>query len=78
MKAMPDSRGACLNMDGLIELVFERVPDKALRGLVYDLLQGAEVLEVTHSGLGSFDLGEIEQQLGALLMLGTESGISTH
>jgi hypothetical protein len=42
-------------MDGLIELIFESVSDDAVESLLNDLLQGAEVLELSHSELGSLD-----------------------
>lgn len=54
-------------MDGLIELIFERVPDGAVAKLVNDLLQGAEVLALSHSELGSLDIKKVGQDLMLLL-----------
>ncbi|WP_153490586.1 hypothetical protein [Burkholderia cepacia] len=50
-------------MDGLIELIFDRVPDGNIDKLVNDLLQGEDVLELTHSELGSLDPKKADQYL---------------
>jgi hypothetical protein len=54
-------------MDGLIELIFERVPDGAVDKLVNDLLQGVGILELSHSELGSLDPKKAGQDLMPLL-----------
>lgn len=54
-------------MDGLIELIFERVPDGAIDKLVNDLLQGADILELSHSELGSLDPKMVGQDLMSLI-----------
>jgi hypothetical protein len=46
-------------MNGLIELVFEKVPDGAVNGLVSALLQEAHITEVSHSELGDREPKEV-------------------
>ena len=54
-------------MDGLIELIFERVPDDAVGTLMSDLLQGGSILELSHSELGSLDPKEFGHDVMPLL-----------
>lgn len=54
-------------MNGLIELIFERVPDGALNKLVSDLLQGAGILELSHSELGCIETNNTCRDLLLLL-----------
>ncbi len=42
-------------MDGLIELVFESVANNSVCPLLNDLLQGSDIVELSHSELGSLD-----------------------
>lgn len=55
-------------MDGLIELIFERVPDGAVDKLLHDLLQGQGILELSHSELGSLEPTKGTQKLLPLLL----------
>lgn len=55
-------------MDGLIELIFENVPDDSVDRLVYDLLQGAGILEISHSELGRLEQKLVDQDLMSFLM----------
>ena len=54
-------------MDGLIELIFERVPDNAVVKLINGLLQGEGILELSHSERGSLDPKKIDHDLMPLL-----------
>lgn len=47
-------------MDGLIELVFESVPDHSVNDLVDDLVNTSEVLELTQSELGAVDVDKVD------------------
>lgn len=46
-------------MNGLVELIFENVPDRDVGRLVANLLQGADVTEISHSELGRLDPSEV-------------------
>ncbi|GGY20378.1 hypothetical protein [Paludibacterium paludis] len=54
-------------MDGLIELIFEQVPDEAVGRLMNDLLQGVDILELSHSELGRLDPKKANFDLMTLL-----------
>ena len=54
-------------MDGLIELIFNGVPDGAVDSLVYTVLQRADICEVSHSERGRLDLPPVGQDLMLLL-----------
>ncbi|WP_426395237.1 hypothetical protein ACN9M1_13900 [Ralstonia sp. R-29] len=54
-------------MDGLIELVFEGVPEHAVDKLVCDLRQGAAILEIFHSELGCLAPEQADQDLTQFL-----------
>ncbi len=60
-------------MDGLIELVFENVPDDGIGKLIRHLLRGAGKLHVTHSELGELDPTKSVEELLPLLKLGEEA-----
>jgi len=52
-------------MDGLIELIFDGVPDGAIHGLVRNLIHGSDILDISHSELGSLDPKRIGEDLMA-------------
>lgn len=54
-------------MDGLIELIFERVPDGAVDELVKDRLVRGGICELAHSELGSLDPKKVGLNLISLL-----------
>ncbi|HEY9897852.1 MAG TPA: hypothetical protein V6D00_01610 [Pantanalinema sp.] len=54
-------------MDGLIELIFEGVSDGAVDRLVYDLLQGVDILEISPSEFGIIGQTQINNDLMPLL-----------
>lgn len=60
-------------MDGLIELIFDAVPDGSVDGLVYGLLQEASPMELSHSELGLLDPKQLDQGLKELLKDGSVS-----
>jgi hypothetical protein len=59
-------------MNGLVELVFEKVPDGAVNGLVSALLQEAHITKVSRSELGDREPKEVEGTYLQLLKATTE------
>lgn len=59
-------------MNGLVELVFEKVPDRDVSQLVANLLQGAEVTEISHSELGRLEPSKVGDSYARLLKASEE------
>jgi hypothetical protein len=62
-------------MNGLVELIFEEVPDVAVNSLVSDLLNGAAITEISHSELGRCESNSVENNYFKFLKL-TEDATS--
>ncbi|WP_176041077.1 hypothetical protein [Burkholderia stabilis] len=59
-------------MDGLIELIFDRVPGGNVDKLVNDFLQGGDILGISHSELGSLDPKTVNRYLMPILRQETD------